>query len=566
MMRLTRFTWLCGLLAILGTLIGCAGKIDPILLDTSLRDAQNAISDARRSGVEDYAGEELEKATKLLQESRQAQRAGNGVQSLELAFQAQIEAQIAGALTRQRIAQGRMDEARREIVKTMVQEMEYKIQAAQTHRAIAEEREKRALARAERAEQRAITAQAEADEARRDAQNALFRSQTQLAIDNAQLVLDAAKEGGALTYAADGYQAAESLINQALSLLAQDKFDQSKAAAAQAEERANEVRIASVAAAGATQSAKLEDYTSAKVAIARAKIEVDRAEGVNAFVHAETLFQRAQTTLEQANMALKTEKYEGALQLAAQAESTAREAYAIAEGAEQERLATEAVEEQIAQAKDTIFKAEEGINREERTEVPNLAPELYTKAKALLADAKQALANTNYQRAVTSGQQSSENLTHAIEKAKRIEGIETRIINAAKAIPAAEIARTEKGVLIRFGGDLFEPGSAEINPKYQPMLRQLAEILKTFADYKVRIEGHSDSIGDAGRNLKLTKERANVFTKYLSGKGGVSAKGMTPVGLGEDYPIADNKSKAGRDKNRRIDTIILTREQETEGR
>ena len=559
-MRSKRFSWLYSLIAIWGGGIGCADKIDPSLLDTSLRDAQNIISDTRLSGAEEYAGEQLANAVRLVQESQQAQQAGNGVESLELAFQAQIEARVAGALARQKIAQNRINQARENILKTMAQEMEFKVQTAQAGQTIAEEREGRALSIVDSAEQRMITAQAEADVARRDAQHTRFSSQVQLAIGKAQLVLDTAKTEGASTYDVDGYQGAENLIRQALSLLVQEKFDEAKAAAVKAEEHANKSRIAAGVGVKAGRLVKLEDYAAAKVAITRAQIEIDRAESVNAFAHTETLFERANTTLERANLALKTEKYKQALQLAAQAESIGYEAYTAAEVIERKQSAKGAMEEQIAKAKDTIFKAEERINQAGGTEMPNLASEPYKQAVALLAEAKDALCNTNYKHATASGQQSLETLTNAIENAKQIEAVETRILNATQAIPEAETENIDKGVLVRFSGNLFKPGGSEINPKSLPMLQQLAEILNTFADYRVRVEAHSDGVGKTDTNLKLTENRANVFTKYLSEKGGVPSKRITSIGVGENYPIASNANKAGRDKNRRIDTIILTRE------
>lgn len=555
-----RFSKLFSLIVIWGGGIGCADKIDSTLLDTSLRDAQKMISDTRLLGAEKYAGEKLGNAVKLVQESQLARQVGNGAQSLELAFQAQTEARVAGALTRQKVAQNRINQARENILKIIAQEMEYKVQTAQTWQTIAEERERRALSRAESAEQRMITAQVEADAAKRDAQNAQFNSQAQLAISKAQLVLDAARTEGAPTYDADGYQAAENLISQALSLLVQDKFDEAKVVAVKAEERANNSRIASRVGAKAARLVKLEDYAAAKVAIMRAQIEIDRAESVNAFAHAETLFKQANTTLERANLALNTEKYKQALQLAAQAESIGREAYTAAEVIEREQSAKEAMEERIAKAKDTIFKAEEGINRARGTEVPRLTSKPYNKAIELLAEAKDALSNTNYERATTLGQQSLETFTNAVAKAKQIAAVESRILNAAQAIPAAETKKIKKGVLVRFSGDLFDPGSSKINPKYLPMLQQLAKILNTFADYRVRVESHSDDVGKTDTNLRLAKNRANVFTKYLSEDGGVPSERITSIGVGEDYPIASNANKAGRDKNRRIDTIILTRE------
>ena len=563
-MRLIRFIFMClfGFVVIWGGGIGCADKIDATLLDSRLRDAQTVISDTRLLGAEEYAGEKLTNAEKLLEESKQARTAGDGVQSVELAFLAKTEAQSAGALTRQKIAQYRINQARADILKTMSQEMEYRVQTAQTRQKIAEEREGRALSRAESAEQRMIVSQTDADVARRDARNARLNSQTQLAIGKAQLVLDTARTEGALNYDVDGYQAAEYLISQALTLLVENKFDEAKAAAVKAEKHANNSRIAAQVGAKAAQLVKLEDYAASKVAIARAQIEIDKAESVNAFAHAETLYERANATLERANLALKTEKYKQAMQLAAQAESMGREAYTIAEVIEREQSEKEAMEESIAKAKDTIFKAEERINQARGTETPNLVSESYKKAVELLTEAKDALSNTNYEHASALAEQSLKTLTNAIAKAKQIESVETRILNASQAIPAAETIKIEKGVLVRFSGNLFETGKSEINPKYLPMLQQLAEILNKFADYRVQVEAHSDGVGKTDINLKLTESRANVFTNYLSDDGGVPSERITSIGVGEDFPIASNANKAGRDKNRRVDTVILTREQE----
>ncbi len=545
--------------------VSCAGTVDPILLESSLNDTQNAISDARRLGAEGYAAETFNKATRLFEEAQQAQRNGDGVQSTELAFRAAMESKIAGAQARQRIAQNRIDEAHAEGLRAVIQEMEYKTQTAQVRRLIAEEKTKRALARALRAEQRAAAAQAESAQARKDAQNARLRSQIQVVIDKVQLILEDAKETGVLTYGSDNYQAAKDLIVQARSTLAQDKFDEAESLATQAESYANKARIAAVAGASAaaskSQAAKLEAHTNAKVAIARAQFEIDRAEQVNAFEHAAGLFQRAVTSFEGANMALTRERYDQALRLAAQAESSAHDAFTTAEPIERERLAKEALEEQIAQAKDVVFRVEETLNRETPA-ATTLSPLHYEQAKTLLAEAKQALANGDYAHTITVGQQSYDDLMAAIEKGKEIEAVEARILDAAAAIPDAETDRTEKGALIRFSGNLFKQGSSEINPQFFPKIRQLAEVIKTFVDYKVQIEGHSDSSGGTGVNLRLTQKRADAFMKYLTEKCGVPLERMTAIGLGEAHPIADNNFKVGRDKNRRIDTILLTRELE----
>ena len=544
-------------------LASCAGTVDPILLESSLNDTENALSAARRLGAEEHATETFNKATRMFEGAQQAQRDGDGILSMELAFWAGMEAEIAGAQARQQMAQNRIDETNAEILRVMIQEMEYKTQAAQVRQLIAEEKTRRALARALRAEQRALAAHAESVQARQDAQNALLRSQIQVAIDRIELTLDDAKETGALTYASDNYQSAKDLVVEARAALAQDDFDQAESLAAQAESYANKAEIAAVAGASAaasqSQAAKLESHTNAKVAIALAQDEIDRAEKVNAFEHAAELFQRAVASFDDANIALTREQYDRALQFAAQAESSAHDAFTAAEPIERERVAKEKLEEQIAQAKDTVFRAEEALNQQAST-ATTLIPALHEQAKTLLADAKQALADENYAHAIEVGRLSYEHLMTAIEKGKAAEVVESQILDAATAVPDAETGQTEKGVFIRFSGDLFQQGSSKINPKFFPKIGQLAEVIKTFTDYKVRIEGHSDSSGGAEVNLRLTQKRADAFMKYLAEKCNVPPERLTAVGLGEDHPIADNKLQVGREKNRRIDTILLTRE------
>ncbi len=545
--------------------VSCAGTVDPILLESSLNDTQNAISEARRLGADEYATETFNKATRLFEGAQQAQRDGDGILSIELAVWAAMESQIAGAQARQRIAQNRIDEADAESLRAVIQEMEYKTQSAQVRQLIAEEKTRRALVRALRAERQAIAAHEESIQARKDAQNALLRSQIQVGIDKVELVLDDAKETGALTYASANYQTARNLIAQTRAALAQDNFDEAKSLVTEAESYANRARIAAVAgknaAASESQAAKLEAHTNAKVAIARAQFEIDRAEKVSAFEHAAELFQRAITSLKEANMALAGEQYDRAARLAAQAESSAHDAFTTAEPIAREDLAKEALEEQIAQAKDTVFRAEEALNQQ-ASAATTLIPVLHEQAKTLLADAKQAVLEENYAHAITVGQQSYEYLMAAIEKGKEVEAVETQILEAATAVPDAETGRTEKGALIRFSGALFQQGSSRINPKFFPKIGQLAEVLKTYVDYSVRIEGHSDSSGGTDVNLRLTQRRADAFMKYLAEKCGVPLERMTAIGLGEDHPIADNNFQVGRDRNRRIDTILLTREVE----
>ena len=558
-MRFYRFTSICCLLIVCTLTSGCGGKVDPIILETSLQNAQSAVSDAQRLDAEVHARSGINRAMKLLEEGREAQRAGDGTRGLELAYQAEMEAKISGIQARQSIAQLQIDQTEAEILNAIIQEKSYEVQTAQTRQAIAEELTRRALDRANRAENQALHAQAAAEEAKKAARKSARHHETQSAISEARQALDFADEVGAPLHAPDDYKASEDLIAKAIALLQRDAFDEAANVAVQAKERARNARLASVKVVNAASAKKTEEFTTAKLSIAAAQTEIDRAESVYASVHAADLFQRAASSLEQADISLNAERYPQAMQQAAQAENLARQAYTAAEEIDRQRRAQEALEEQIAQAKDAIFKAEESIEGERKTDVPHLAPELYAQAGTLLTDARRALTDEDYESAIKVAKQSLQALGEAVDGAKQVEAVENRIIEAAAGLSFAEVEKSEHGILIRFGGNLFNSGSAKLNPESLPHLKQFAEVIQKFAGYNVRIEGHSDSSGSAEANLKLTERRAIAFRKYLVEQCGAPEERLTTVGLGESVPIATEINRSSRAKNRRIDTIILTR-------
>lgn len=105
----------------------------------------------------------------------------------------------------------------------------------------------------------------------------------------------------------------------------------------------------------------------------------------------------------------------------------------------------------------------------------------------------------------------------------------------------------------------FETGKAVIKKKSNALLDKIA---KTFIDnenYVIEVQGHTDNTGKAEVNKRISEQRANAVMEYLKKKG-VPAERMTAVGYGPNVPIADNKTAAGRQKNRRVEFKITFEE------
>jgi OmpA-OmpF porin, OOP family len=101
---------------------------------------------------------------------------------------------------------------------------------------------------------------------------------------------------------------------------------------------------------------------------------------------------------------------------------------------------------------------------------------------------------------------------------------------------------------------LFETGKSAIQKESLPIVDQIFELMKSDATLKVSIEGHTDNIGNAAGNKKLSNDRAKAVVDALVAKG-VDKKRMSFVGWGQEKPVADNRSEDGRAKNRRVEIV-----------
>ncbi|MBS2030431.1 MAG: OmpA family protein [Deltaproteobacteria bacterium] len=103
----------------------------------------------------------------------------------------------------------------------------------------------------------------------------------------------------------------------------------------------------------------------------------------------------------------------------------------------------------------------------------------------------------------------------------------------------------------------FDTDKSTIQKKSFKLLDQIASVIKSHpAITKVRIEGHTDNVGKAEHNRKLSQDRANSVRDYLV-KHGVEANRLESQGFGPDRPIDTNKTAKGRANNRRVEFVIV---------
>ena len=111
---------------------------------------------------------------------------------------------------------------------------------------------------------------------------------------------------------------------------------------------------------------------------------------------------------------------------------------------------------------------------------------------------------------------------------------------------------------------LFDPGEAEISKRGEGVLARVAEALSSIPDKQIQVSGHTDKMPINAKlvekyptNWELSTARATQVVRFLAEKAGVPPRRLVASGYGEFHPIANNKTPAGRAKNRRIE-ILLT--------
>jgi len=114
---------------------------------------------------------------------------------------------------------------------------------------------------------------------------------------------------------------------------------------------------------------------------------------------------------------------------------------------------------------------------------------------------------------------------------------------------------TPRGLVVNMADVLFETGKFTLSQDAQLKLAKLSGIIQAHPGLNLAIEGHTDTTGSGDFNMKLSQQRADTVRQFLISQG-LSPDTITATGMGQDNPVADNSTAAGRKLNRRVEIIV----------
>jgi outer membrane protein OmpA-like peptidoglycan-associated protein len=204
----------------------------------------------------------------------------------------------------------------------------------------------------------------------------------------------------------------------------------------------------------------------------------------------------------------------------------------------------------LAEANRAIEEANRGI--EEANRATEEAGRQRVAAEAAVLGAQQELSRIESEKAEL---QSS---VAALDVQARFLEDEKAKLSARLAGALSEVAETHssaRGMVVNLPDILFDTNEATLKTETRIVLAKLAGILLIMPELNLRVEGHTDSTGSPDHNQRLSERRAISVRDYLAQQG-VAARRTVAVGYGFDRPVADNTTREGRAKNRRVEIII----------
>ena len=146
-------------------------------------------------------------------------------------------------------------------------------------------------------------------------------------------------------------------------------------------------------------------------------------------------------------------------------------------------------------------------------------------------------------------------VSNSFAEAEPVSAPAQEVAAAPVALVAAIDCQASINTILSSGSIHFRTNRADLAPQSHALLNELADMSNQCADAQIEIGGHTDSRGKASYNMNLSQQRAETVLRYLQAAS-VSADRLSAVGYGETQPVADNATREGRAKNRRIEFTV----------
>ncbi|MBO4436955.1 MAG: OmpA family protein [Fibrobacter sp.] len=219
----------------------------------------------------------------------------------------------------------------------------------------------------------------------------------------------------------------------------------------------------------------------------------------------------------------------------------------------------EAIQEQINQARSgkvNDLEAEKAKLQDQGARLQAEMQQNQEKFKAEAAAQQAALRAAGKREADLQKKLAAEKKALAEERAKA-EARQADAMNKLNELQSKliQVTKDARGIILSMSDILFDVNKATLKADLKTSLAKVAGILSVYQQFNVSIEGHTDNTGSEDHNMKLSQQRADNVKSFLVEQG-IDAGRLTAKGLGMTTPIADNKTKEGRQKNRRVDLVI----------
>ena len=209
---------------------------------------------------------------------------------------------------------------------------------------------------------------------------------------------------------------------------------------------------------------------------------------------------------------------------------------------------------ELKDAGDTLNKADAAFSEDEAVETVNhlayvatqqvgIAQETAKRKKAEAAVTASAAKRTQVQ---LDARTVEADAAHANVARDQVLIAELKALNAQK---------TERGIMITLGDVLFSTSKAQLKSGGMRNVQKLADFLTQYPQYKVSVEGHTDSQGSDEYNQELSDRRADAVKTALV-EMAIDSDRISTRGYGEGFPVASNDNAAGRQLNRRVEIIL----------